>query len=402
MRINDLLTEQRLDEKPMGLLKTIGNKAAAAFGSGQAQGRLESGELANQLRKEYDIWLGKTGDPVGAESIKEFLKSQGLPTAAAEKAMGAPPKPGMLDKAAGAVKDIAKAGVQGAKDATAEKPKTPAGQADVKKEPTLSTPAATTQPAADANAQATDSKPAADTKPNFTQGNYKVTTNAPTGGIPTTGLRPKLEPAPKTEPKPTAAANQPLPAGGKDQDNFNPDTGAPTTQYGQQKQSNDALKAKLKSGQGLAKTSGDGYKQGIRKGNMRLGAGRGGVTMNHVPQGSMIAENFSKQQLDDIFLAAAQEASKLGVKPNTKVSLMKAAKTGYEQGKANMGGIISGTDQGQGGEEADSSSNPLLQKYLSSAGRAGKDVVADIPENIMNQLLKLKANQKQTLLKALG
>jgi hypothetical protein len=399
----------------MGLLKTIGNKAAAAFGSGQAQGRLESGELANQLRKEYDIWLGKTGDPVGAESIKEFLKSQGLPTAAAEKAMGAPPKPGMLGKAAGAVKDIAKAGVQGAKDATAEKPKTPAGQADVKKEPTLSPPAApaTEPPAqivgkggskfdqqtgkpftsqADADAQDDEreayakaqqepaAKPAAkpaDTKPNFTQGNYKVTTNAPTGGIPTTGMRPKLEPASKEEPKPAAATDDPA-----------------------KKQAD--LKAQLKAGGGLAKQSGSGFKQGMIKGNMRLGAGRGGVTMSHVPQGSMIAENFTKQQLDDIFLAAAQEASKLGVKPNTKVSLMKAAKTGYEQGKANMGNIISGTDQEQGGEEADSSSNPLLQKYLSSAGRAGKDVVADIPENIMNQLLKLNANQKQTLLKALG
>jgi hypothetical protein len=365
----------------MGLLKTIGNKAAAAFGSGQAQGRLESGELANQLRKEYDIWLGKTGDPVGAESIKEFLKSQGLPTAAAEKAMGAPPKPGMLDKAAGAVKDIAKAGVQGAKDATAEKPKTPAGQADVKKEPTLSPPATTTpaakQPAADATAQPQTTDKPADTKPNFTQGNYKVTTNAPTGGIPTTGMRPKLEPASKEEPKPAAATDDPA-----------------------KKQAD--LKAQLKAGGGLAKQSGSGFKQGMVKGNMRLGAGRGGVTMSHVPQGSMIAENFTKQQLDDIFLAAAQEASKLGVKPNTKVSLMKAAKTGYEQGKANMGNIISGTDQEQGGEEADSSSNPLLQKYLSSAGRAGKDVVADIPENIMNQLLKLNANQKQTLLKALG
>ena len=381
MRINDLLTEQRLDEKPMGLLKTIGNKAAAAFGSGQAQGRLESGELANQLRKEYDIWLGKTGDPVGTESIKEFLKSQGLPTAAAEKAMGAPPKPGMLDKTAGAVKDIAKAGVQGAKDATAEKPKTPAGQADVKKEPTLSPPATTTpaakQPAADATAQPQTTDKPADTKPNFTQGNYKVTTNAPTGGIPTTGMRPKLEPASKEEPKPAAATDDPA-----------------------KKQAD--LKAQLKAGGGLAKQSGSGFKQGMVKGNMRLGAGRGGVTMSHVPQGSMIAENFTKQQLDDIFLAAAQEASKLGVKPNTKVSLMKAAKTGYEQGKANMGNIISGTDQEQGGEEADSSSNPLLQKYLSSAGRAGKDVVADIPENIMNQLLKLNANQKQTLLKALG
>ena len=53
------------------------------------------------------------------------------------------------------------------------------------------------------------------------------------------------------------------------------------------------LKARLKSGQGLAKTSGGGFKQGIAKGNMRLGAGRGGVSMSYVPQGNMLGEGFS-------------------------------------------------------------------------------------------------------------
>lgn len=392
MRIQDLLVEQRLDEKPMGLLKTLGNKAASALGSDKATGRLESGELANQLRKEYDIWIGKTGDPVNIDSVKEFLKSQGLPTAAAEKAAGQPVAPGMVDKAVGAVKDVAKAGVQGAKDAVADKP---AAQPNQKVEPTLAKPDAAPQPqATGADKPAANAQPqATDAKPNFTQGNYKVTTNAPTGGIPTTGLRPKLEPADK---------EKALPAGGKDQDNFNPDTGEPTTQYGQQKKSQRDLKAQLQAGKGLAKTSGTGFKQGMVKGNMRLGAGRGGVSMSHVPSGNFIAENFSGKQLDAIFLAAAQEASKLGVKPNTKVSLSKAAGIGYEQGKANMSGIISGSGQAQDSEETDSASSPLLQKYLSSAGRAGKDIVAEIPENIMKQLLKLKQNQKQTLLKALG
>jgi hypothetical protein len=50
------------------------------------------------------------------------------------------------------------------------------------------------------------------------------------------------------------------------------------------------LKAKLKAGGGLAKTSGTGFKQGIVKGNMRLGAGRGGVSMSHVPDGNPLIE----------------------------------------------------------------------------------------------------------------
>ena len=51
------------------------------------------------------------------------------------------------------------------------------------------------------------------------------------------------------------------------------------------------LKAKLKAGGGLAKTSGSGFKQGMVKGNMRLGAGRGGVSMSHVPDGNPLIEN---------------------------------------------------------------------------------------------------------------
>jgi len=124
MRIHDLLTENRLDEKPMGFLKTIGNKAMAAFGSGKAAGKLETGTMANQLRKEYDTYLGKSGEEATADNLLAFLKSKNLPTDGAARALKAQAPQGAV---AGAVKglakgvaDIGKAAVAGAKAATAE------------------------------------------------------------------------------------------------------------------------------------------------------------------------------------------------------------------------------------------------------------------------------------------
>lgn len=79
---------------------------------------------------------------------------------------------------------------------------------------------------------------------------------------------PEAKPAATTQP---AATEKPAPAAGN------------TAQQD--------LKAKLKAGGGLAKTSGSGFKQGMAKGNMRLGAGRGGVSMSHVPDGNPLIES---------------------------------------------------------------------------------------------------------------
>lgn len=161
-----------------------------------------------------------------------------------------------------------------------------------------------------ASTPASKSEPAADnTAPPAPAGSQPASTSAATDEPAADQSGGKLSPdqfgkmatdlaggAQKTADAKSQQTDQPKPAGGKGQDNFNPDTGAPTTQYGQQKQSNDALKAKLKSGQGLAKTSGGGFKQGMAKGNMRLGAGRGGVTMSHTPEGEPIVESTKKKQ----------------------------------------------------------------------------------------------------------
>ena len=135
MKITDLLVENKkqVDEAPMGFLKTMGNKVAGAFGSGQAKGRLETGNIANQLKKEFDVYLGKTGDQPTGDLVLSFLKSKGYPTQGAERALKAQPSPGIMSKVGGAVKDIAGAAVQGAKaqmakdaEPTAQAPGVPA------------------------------------------------------------------------------------------------------------------------------------------------------------------------------------------------------------------------------------------------------------------------------------
>jgi hypothetical protein len=91
MKITDLIVEQKLDEKPMGALSGIGNKIASTFGSGKATGKLDTGKVANDLRKQFDIYLGKTGDPAEPQTIIDFLSSIGLPTDAVSANSAAAP-----------------------------------------------------------------------------------------------------------------------------------------------------------------------------------------------------------------------------------------------------------------------------------------------------------------------
>jgi hypothetical protein len=90
MKINHLIVEksQTLSEKPQGTLSRLGNKVASAFGSGKAQGKLDTGAGANQLRKEFDVYLGQTGQTPTGEIVLSFLKSKGYPTSKAANAIG--------------------------------------------------------------------------------------------------------------------------------------------------------------------------------------------------------------------------------------------------------------------------------------------------------------------------
>ena len=174
MKISDLLkenAEQQLTEKPMGFLKNVGNRVASAFGSGKAQGGLDTGNIANTLRKEFDTFLGKTGQQPTGDMVLQFLTQKGYPTQSAKQALG-------RDTAPPAAK---------APSGTAQQSQPPAANKDPK-----------------ANTQV-DQKPAA----NFSQGGYsQTTTNAPTGLTPAQPAPTKQQPVADTPPQtqPTAGA----------------------------------------------------------------------------------------------------------------------------------------------------------------------------------------------------
>ena len=135
MKVRDIVVEsKKIDEAPMGMLARAGRSVAAAAGHKASQGKLKTGERANQLKKEYKVYLGEIGEKASVENLLSFLKKEGLPTSAAQKALGnvqptTTQKVGGALKtaakgAAGAVAGAAKGAVQGAKAATQKQPAT--------------------------------------------------------------------------------------------------------------------------------------------------------------------------------------------------------------------------------------------------------------------------------------
>jgi hypothetical protein len=100
MRLNEILIEQQLDEAPMGMLSKLGNKAMAKLGSSKAQGKLQTGEEANNLKKEFMRYLGQSRQVADPEVVVQWLKSRGYPTKGAEEEMK---KPTMAQKVGGAI-----------------------------------------------------------------------------------------------------------------------------------------------------------------------------------------------------------------------------------------------------------------------------------------------------------
>jgi len=82
MKLYEVLLEdkKKVQEAPMGMLNTLGNKAMAKMGSARATGKLSTGALANQLHKEFQIYLGKTGREATKDAVMGFLSSKGYPT----------------------------------------------------------------------------------------------------------------------------------------------------------------------------------------------------------------------------------------------------------------------------------------------------------------------------------
>ena len=95
MRLNEILTEQQLDERPMGILGKLGAKAQTLVpgrAGRRAVGKLEIGAVANEISDKFDFYLGKadTGEGATSELVLQFLKKNGYPTKSAEAVMKEP------------------------------------------------------------------------------------------------------------------------------------------------------------------------------------------------------------------------------------------------------------------------------------------------------------------------
>ena len=95
MRLNEILTEQQLDERPMGVLGKLGAKAQTLVpgrAGRRAVGKLEIGAVANEISDKFDFYLGKadTGEGATPELVLQFLKKNGYPTKSAEAVMKEP------------------------------------------------------------------------------------------------------------------------------------------------------------------------------------------------------------------------------------------------------------------------------------------------------------------------
>jgi hypothetical protein len=132
MRLNEIITEQQLDERPMGILGKLGAKAQTLVpgrAGRRAVGKLEIGAVANEISDKFDFYLGKadTGEGATPELVLQFLKKNGYPTKSAEAVMKEPTfaqKAGAaLGKAAtatgSAIKKGATAAANAAKDVAA-------------------------------------------------------------------------------------------------------------------------------------------------------------------------------------------------------------------------------------------------------------------------------------------
>jgi hypothetical protein len=315
MKLNEILVEkdQRTDELLGGIAKGAGKVlGGVAKGVGAVAGIGSGMKKAFQKGKQASIdVIGGTGQ--GADSKAPTQQTQqpqasggsaggGGLAAAFQKGVNNPMGGGAAQpqQAQGGTAQTPQPQAQQAQgDAAPEEPKAEPGVVqDLQKRITAldkdsqrevlqllqksaKAPAAdTTKPANDA--AATDATASATEKPAADQTGGKLSPGA--FGKMATDLAGGAQ---KTaDAKPQQQTNQPAP-----QPN-SAETPAPTAGNTAQQD----LKAKLQAKQGLAKTSGGGFKQGLAKGNMRLGAGRGGVTMDHTPEGEPIVESIKKKQ----------------------------------------------------------------------------------------------------------
>lgn len=370
MKFSDIIVEtkkQQLTEKPMGFLKTMGNKVASAVGSGQAQGRLDTGKEANVLRKDFDIFLGKTGQNPTGDLVLQFLTQKGYPTKSAQNfiAAGKPQATPAAEPAANTAPSTEPADAQA-------KPETPAAAA----------PAQPTKDEIAARIKANVGKSAAANKASgFGQ---PVEKPKPDTGAAAFGQMAQQLSTPQEKPAQPATAPAATPAQPAAQ--AKPGFLKTATDKIQDRAAGQELDA-IKSKPGFQRTASD---------KLKLKAA--GIKESFAQRLNfylLLEETLSGKQLDQIFLAAAQEKAKGGgaapaadqtqpgaAKPAAgDSSFMKQAAAAYDGMRgAGLGATKIGQDE---------------------VGKSLKDTSGRIPDNIMGQINSLTNKQRAQLRKEL-
>jgi len=100
--------------------------------------------------------------------------------------------------------------------------------------------------------------------------------------------------------------------------------------------------------------------------------------------------------VDNIFMAAAQEAAKLGFKPGEEIGFAGGFKAGKDQAGGGFASNFEKAYKGQGAGQSDTAQ----AKAPADAGL--QDETGLIPKDILKQINQLSFRERQQLLKELG
>jgi len=352
MRINELLSEERLDEKPMGFLSKMKDKALAKLGSDRASGRLEAGQEANELKKYFLQYLGKTGKTAEPNIVLQWLKASGYPTGAAELAMQEPTGSQRAGKAAGKLAKgaakVAKSMAKGAKG-IAQTAAAGARAGMAAQEPAQGPQASAQQPAQ-----------------NITQAPANVQKPA----------QPQQQELPLNDP------NNPQ------QDLFDPNSGQRAKKPVDRVKKSQEQPVSAKGSQNGIKIAGAGKPRIKAK-----------MTASTEYDAEPILETLTSKQLDKVFLAAVRDGNEqdMGAADTSTGQATNVAPGGF-------GGFAQGAKQGYSGDNQGSAAvatEPAGAEPADSDGGIAPEPER-IPTEITQQIRKLNTKEKKQLLRMLG
>lgn len=385
MRIDQLINEnkQRLDEKPMGILSKAGNTIMSKLGSGRAAGKLQTGDIANKMHKEYDTYLGQTGEEPSSESILAFLKFKKYPTqnvaaylASPEAQDQAPAGPGEAPTAAAAPAKTAAPAAKAAPTAAAE----PATSPEAPAEEPAAAPAAEKPAAPSFNNQLAGGKQTVTTGGSFNPATMK---NEPGAEAPAavpnaagynakTGVAiPGDAAANKAKQDARSAARMSDPANNK----FDPETGEPID-----------LKAQIKARLGKPDTNFKGYKVAAQAKGIQ------NASKSFAGKRSIAEAAVGSKVVDKAILIAAQDAAKMGIGASIGAAPAQGASAGGAAAPAGSGSAQPAASGEQGGFMAG------LKKGMGGAGQAAAAAPTVTYEEVKAMVDKLDVADKQHLL----